>query len=30
MAPDTYDVVLFGASGQRRFARYRGDLRLSG
>lgn len=24
MAPDTYDVVLFGASGQRRYARFRG------
>ena len=24
MEPDTYEVVLFGPSGQRTFARYRG------
>ncbi|MGZ5339751.1 MAG: DUF411 domain-containing protein, partial [Thermoleophilaceae bacterium] len=30
MAPDSYDLVLFGPSGQSRFARYRGDLRISG
>jgi hypothetical protein len=30
MAPETYDLVLFGPSGQSRFARYRGDLKLSG
>jgi hypothetical protein len=25
MEPDTYEVILFGPSGQRTFARYRGD-----
>jgi hypothetical protein len=30
MAPDTYDLVLFGPSGQSRFARYRGAERLPG
>lgn len=25
MEPDTYDVILFGPSGRRTFARYRGD-----
>jgi hypothetical protein len=30
MAPDTYDLVLFGPAGQSRFARYRGELKLSG
>jgi hypothetical protein len=30
MAPDTYDLVLFGPSGQSRFARYRGDVRIPG
>ncbi|HEX2555887.1 MAG TPA: DUF411 domain-containing protein [Microvirga sp.] len=28
MEPDTYEVVLFGPSGQRRFARYRGTERV--
>lgn len=30
MAPDAYDVVLFGPGGQSTFARYRGTERLSG
>lgn len=30
MAPDAYDVVLFGPGGQSRFARYRGNERLPG
>jgi hypothetical protein len=28
--PDTYAVILFGADGQRAFARYRGDRELPG
>lgn len=28
MEPDAYEVVLFGPSGQRRFARYRGTERV--